>query len=94
MLDSLSLPPSVKNVLWSYDLRQIDLNKHKKLIIAQVLNFGSTAATDWLFRTYKMDEIKDIAAQIPSGQWDKKSLNLWALYLGIHPAAKHDLVGL
>ena len=82
------LPKSVQNTLWSYDLDKIDLNAHKKLIISQVLNFGTKDATDWLFHTYQTEEIKKTAQSIPSGQWDKKSLNLWSLYLGIKPISK------
>lgn len=86
------LPQSVQNVLWSYDINKIDLEVHKKLIIAQVLNFGTKEATDWLFRTYGINEIRNIAEMIPSGQWDKKSLALWSLYLGIKPKSKLERV--
>ena len=48
------LPKSVINTLWSYDISRIDLNKHKRLVISQVLNFGTKDATDWLFKTYNI----------------------------------------
>lgn len=86
------LPKSVQNVLWSYNLDKIDLNDHKKIIITQVLNFGTKEATDWLFTTYNGNEIRDIANQIPTGQWDRKSLTLWSLYLGIKPTDKSERV--
>lgn len=86
------LPQSVQNVLWSYDANKIDLDVHKKLIIAQVLNFGTKEATDWLFQTYNINEIRKIAEMIPSGQWDRKSLALWSLYLGIKPKSKLERV--
>ena len=86
------LPKSVENVLWSYDVNKIDLDLHKKLIISQVLNFGTRAATDWLFKTYEPEEIRKIAEQIPIGQWDRKSLALWAIYLGTKPKSKLERV--
>ena len=86
------LPESVKNVLWSYDVNKIDFVLHKKLIISQVLNFGTKDATDWLFRTYNLEEIRRTAEQIPIGQWDRKSLALWMLYLGIKPKLKMERV--
>jgi len=86
------LPKSVKNVLWSYDVNKISLDVNKKLIIGQVLNFGTEEATKWLFRNYKLDEICSEAEQIPSGQWDKKSLALWSLYLDIKPKSKLEKV--
>ncbi len=86
------LPKSVRNVLWSYDSAKIDLTDHKKIIISQVLNFGTKEATDWLFATYSESEIRDIASQIPAGQWDRKSLALWSLYLDIRPKPKSERV--
>ncbi len=80
---TVELPQSVKAVLWSYDLSQIDLEKHKKIIIPQVLNFGSMEAISWLFDNYSSDDIKKAATNIPLGAWNKKSLNLWALYFGL-----------
>ncbi len=82
------LPKSVESVLWSYDTNKIDLELHKKLIIAQVLNYGTKEATDWLFQTYDLDQIRKVSQSIPSGQWDKKSLALWSLYLNIKPVPK------
>ena len=86
------LPKSVENVLWSYDIDKIDFDLHKKLIISQVLNYGTSDATDWLFRTYELKEIWQVAEQIPLGQWDKKSLALCALYLDIKPKSKQERV--
>lgn len=79
----VQLPKSVKAALWSYDLAKIDLEKHKKLIISQVLNFGSFEAITWLFSNYSTDDIKETALTLPLGSWDKKSLNLWSLYFNL-----------
>lgn len=76
------LPQAVKAVLWSYDTDKIDIDQNKKIIVSQVLNFGSKEATDWLFDCYGEKEIEKIARTIPLGQWDKKSLALWSLVLG------------
>ncbi len=79
----IQLPQSVKATLWSYDLAQIDLQKHKKLIISQVLNFGSLEAISWLFSNYSSADIKEATLNTPLGAWDKKSLNLWLLYFNL-----------
>lgn len=86
------LPKSVESVLWSYNIDEIDIFTHKKLIITQVLNFGTVEATNWLFKTYSINEIYQMAQQIPLGQWEKKSLALWSLYLGIKPVNKSEKV--
>lgn len=87
-----NFPKSVENVLWSYDINKISLNLHKKLIIAQVLNYGTEDATDWLFKTYDLKDVQKVAEQIPVGQWNKKSLALWSLYLNIKPISKPERV--
>lgn len=75
------LPSYVKSVLWSYDTDKIDPVKHRRLIISQVLNFGTKEATDWLFKFYELNEIRKEAGKIPEKQWNKKSLALWKLAL-------------
>jgi hypothetical protein len=79
----IQIPDSVKAVLWSYDLTKIDPAKHKKLIISQVLNFGSLDAISWLFSSYSAADIKEAALKTPLGSWNRKSLNLWILYFGL-----------
>lgn len=85
------LPKSVRAVLWSYDIDRIDLKIHAGLIVSQVLNYGTSEATDWLFHFYGKEEVKRIAAQIPRGQWDKKSLVFWSLVLDIDPQPRKTL---
>lgn len=80
-----NLPQSVKAVLWSYKTDQIELEKHKKIIIFQVLNFGSIEAVDWLFDKYSFVTVEQIVNTIPLTQWNKKSLSLWKLVLSINP---------
>lgn len=94
MKSDINLPKSVQAVLWSYDLNQIDPELHKKVIISQVLNFGTEEATQWLFLWYGKNEVTTVANTIPLGQWDKKSLSLWSLLLGIHPITKLQRMGL
>lgn len=86
------LPKDVEMALWSYDKTKINPKKHKKTIISQVLNWGNKKATDWLFGYYGMQEVTRIAQQIPLGQWDKKSLALWSIVLGIKPNKRRERI--
>ncbi|MDO8610060.1 MAG: hypothetical protein Q7R95_05900 [bacterium] len=79
------LPQSVKAVLWSYKLDRIETHKHKKIIVSQVLNFGSIEAIEWLFKQYGFAEVAKEANTIPLLQWNKKSLSLWKIVLSINP---------
>ena len=67
-----NLPQSVNAVLWSYKLDQINVDKHKKIIISQVLNFGSEDAIEWLFKQYGFSSVKKIANTIPFLQWNAR----------------------
>ena len=93
MQSGLIIPQSVRAVLWSYDPELLDIAHHKRVIISQVLNFGTKDALQWLFQTYTKNEITTEANIIPLGQWDKKSLCLWKLVLGINPISKMQKMG-
>lgn len=77
------LPEMLRPFFWSNDFSKLDPAKHQKLIITQILNYGTKQACDWLFSQYSKLEITQIASQIPTGQWNKRSLALWTLVLGI-----------
>lgn len=80
------LPESVKSVLWSYDLKKIKPQTDKKRIILNVLNYGSQAATNWLFDFYSKDDIKNCVTSFGAkGELSPKSLNYWLLVLEIDP---------
>lgn len=76
------LPQAIKSTLWSYDTNKIDVDNDHKLIISQVLNFGTKKASDWVFINYGKEKVKKIAMEMSRGQWNKKSLNFWSLVLG------------
>lgn len=77
------LPDFLRPFFWSYNFSELETEKHKKLIIGQILNYGTKQACDWLFSQYPKKEIARVAEQIPTGQWSKRSLVLWQAVLGI-----------
>lgn len=79
------IPALIKPFLWSCSQKNIDPNEHKKAIISQVLNFGDSRSSDWIFRYYGKKEVEKVASEIPLGQWDRKSLAFWSLILKIKP---------
>ncbi len=78
-------PKFLKPYLWSYNIKKIDPEKDKKLIVNVVLNWGDGKSTKWLFKFYGKKEVSKIANNIPKGQWDRRSLNFWRLFLDINP---------
>lgn len=79
------LPDAVKATLWSYDLDKMDLESHKDRIITQVLNWGTHEAVAWLFNTYPRQQMARVVAHPRPGEWNRKSLNYWALMFDVQP---------
>jgi len=94
MESEAKIPDSVRAVLWSYDVDRIYFVQHKRLIVCQVLNFGTEDALKWLFKVYGRDDVTKVANDIPLGQWDKKSLSLWSLVLGVKPVSRSQKMGI
>lgn len=75
------IPSSIYPFLWSYDVDKLDLERDKKRIITNVLNWGTVQATKWLFEIYSREDIKEAITNPLPGEWGKKSLNFWGLVL-------------
>lgn len=71
------LPKKLQSVLWSYDLRRLDIEKDKELIITQVLNYGTWRHLQWLYKTYSEKEIKAVVKNPAHGLWFKSVLDFW-----------------
>ncbi|MDP2665760.1 MAG: hypothetical protein Q8P23_03985 [bacterium] len=84
----MNFPPAVRACLWSYDISALDLDRDRTLIITNVLNYGTKEATEWLFAQYRAPLIAPVIQTPLPGQWDKKSLSLWALIFGVTPELK------
>ncbi len=79
------LPQFLQPFLWSYDLSRMDLEKHKRIIIKNILDFGTRQATDWLRENYTKEEIKEVIRKSVRTEWSKKSINLWSLIYNVQP---------
>ncbi len=79
------IPKFVQPFLWSYDINALDLTRDKKRIITQVLNLGTKEATDWLFKSYTKEDIKDCLIHPLPGEWSNKSIALWSLLMDVEP---------
>jgi len=73
------LPSFLQPALWTYDLTNMDKNKHESIIIFQILNWGTEEMTDWLFKNYSKTKIIEQIKNAKAENWDKKSLNYWQI---------------
>jgi hypothetical protein len=84
---SVYIPQEVQPFLWSYDISDLDLEKHKKRIITNVLNYGTRDATNWVKETCSDTEIRSVLADSLPGEWLDKSLNYWSLVYDVEPGS-------
>lgn len=82
---SIMIPHFVQPFLWSYNIDALDISRDKRRIITNVLNFGTSEATNWLFSTYTKEDIKDCLINPLPGEWNNKSMALWSLIFGTLP---------
>jgi len=61
----LKIPRSFQSILWSCNVKNLDLEKDKVYIIHQVLNYGNLEQICWLFKMYGRDEIKKVFLKKP-----------------------------
>jgi len=74
----------LQNVLWSYNVKDLDLREDKEYIITQVLNYGSWKDLKLLYKIYPEKEIKKVVKNPRRGVWFKKVLNFWTKIFNIH----------
>jgi len=83
------VPPSFQTALWSYDISRMNIEKDKKGIITQVLNYGTWDNLKLLFKIYPEKEIKKVIKNPSRGVWFEKVLNFWCTIFNIR--LKKDL---
>ena len=88
----MSLPNFLQPCLASYDLKKMDVQRDKELIITEVLNKGDGEDLDWLCKTYTRKEIEEVVTSPRRGMWFKEILTYWQKILDIKiPRFKREL---
>lgn len=70
-------------VLWSYNVKDLDLKEDKEYIITQVLNYGAWEDLKLLYKLYSEKEIREVIKNPRRGLWFKNVLNFWTLMFDI-----------
>ena len=68
-------PTSLQGILWSKNIKNLDLEKDKIYIIHQVLSYGSLEQIKWLFNIYKRKEIQEVFLKYPKRIYTPASFN-------------------
>ncbi len=75
------VPQSLQGVLWSTNVRNLDLEKDKEYIIHHVLTYGNLEQIKWLSSVYSKSEIKEVFKKRPQKIYTPSSFNFVKNYL-------------
>jgi hypothetical protein len=87
---SEKVPAFLQSALWSYDIKKFNPRDRadKKIIIEQVLNYGTWKQLEWVVNFYSWREIKEVVKNPSRGIWFEQSLNYWTQFFGIKRQSK------
>lgn len=71
-MKSPAVPKKLQPILWSTDVKLLDVQRDKGYIINQVLIYGTLDETKWLFDTYSKREVVRVFLTKPSKQYPKE----------------------
>jgi len=60
-----TIPPALQGILWSVDVKNLDLKEDKNYIIHQILMYGDLKEIVWLFKVYSKEEVKKVFEKAP-----------------------------
>lgn len=78
-----SIPKSLQGVLWSADVKKLDLKKDAPYIINQILSYGTIEEMRWLFKTYKKPTVRKVFLDQPMKVYSSSAFQLSKLLLDI-----------
>lgn len=79
----MKLPNYFQPLFWSYNFSLLDLKKHERVIVVNVLNYGDLSQWRWLIKTYGRKKIKEFIESIPASEFRKPVVILLSMLLGV-----------
>ena len=78
-----SIPSWFKKFYWWGDDSKVDVERDKRTIIVQLINYGGWSHWKWLVQTYGREKLKKIIQEIPISEFRSSALKLISLLLGV-----------
>ena len=69
------IPASFQGILWSANVKNLDLEKDKVYIIHQILEYGDLNEIAWLFRVYSKKTIREVFQKMPMKVYSRPGFN-------------------
>ena len=70
-----SIPKSLQPILWSQNVKTLDVDRDKVLIIHHVLAYGSLKDLKWLFLTYSKPRLRRVFLDHPMRVYSPSGLS-------------------
>jgi hypothetical protein len=79
----LRLPEFFSPLLWAYDFSSIDVERDKRRIIINTINYGQWKHWQWIVSYYGDKEIKQFIENTPISEFRPRALKLISILLGV-----------
>ncbi len=79
----LKLPEFFLPLLWSYGFSSIDVERDKRRIIINTINYGQWRHWQWIVNYYGRENIKQFIENTPISEFRSRALRLISILLGI-----------
>lgn len=70
------IPKYLQGILWSANIKNLDLEKDKNYIIHQVLMYGDFSDIKWLFQSYSLKIVQSVFIASPKKVYTKPIFKL------------------
>ena len=78
------IPEGLRSLFWSFNFETLDLDKDKRLVIIQVINYGSWSQWRWLVDVYGKETLRAEMLNIPASEFRPGALKLASLLLSLN----------
>lgn len=73
----MALPKFLQPCFPSYDVRTLDKTRDRRLIIREILNFGTEKELRWLAKNYSPKDLRRVILKPDRGGWLREVLIYW-----------------
>jgi hypothetical protein len=87
------IPVNLENLFWSYDFKSLDLEKDKKLIVKQILNYGTIEDWKWLVSVYGKTGVQETISKLYESEFRPQSLKLAQILFNSKPSHESKNIG-
>lgn len=69
------VPQRFQGILWSVDIKDLDLGKNRSYVINQILSLGTLEELKWLFKVYPKTVVEEIFVKQPAKIYTPSAFN-------------------